>query len=478
MRGTRQWATKQTTIVAACYYYWFFFLVTVVVVVVVSAAAGPPPPALLGRGAASALLQRGAAAADDHPHYHRHAAAITTLWTRQTSSSSSSSFSAPAAAAAANDNVVDGRSNAAAEVVNHHDKTAAAAAAALVDEAKRQLLCFLKSGSSSSRQDEGEFHINGWRWHTMSLIREASRLSKTAQKLLLLVSSQASVGKDEQDYWTDDLLTAANYVVNFNMRGLHKIETTLFFPWARQRIVSQLMTTESAATTAATATRRQEPSLQDVATAFGTIMHHLESQRATVEQLGVQLVCTRMYDVYVVQYPSHFPTADSHTPPVFSFAQNGLLSSSSSFSKKNSNKNVEEGSLRHDNDDVPSRRLLLLDRVGVTSRAIVQHTQSMLDLEESLLVPMVARLVPAAEQKSFNTKVIVNLGVLDSRLHLVGMHQAVVSSCNKKKNDKEQLRLFEQVIPSFPRGMIPRWKRLLYDPQVAIFQRILLGDDE
>jgi hypothetical protein len=115
--------------------------------------------------------------------------------------------------------------------------------------------------------------------------------------------------------------------------------------------------------------------------------------------------------------------------------------------------------------------------------------QNMLELEETLLVPVVARLVSSSEQRAFNNKVIWNLGVLDSRLHLVGMHQAVYSSSssslsasnntalsnkneNQKKMKKEQ-RLFNQVIPSIPQRMIPRWKRLMYDPQVAIFQRIL-----
>jgi hypothetical protein len=142
-----------------------------------------------------------------------------------------------------------------------------------------------------------------------------------------------------------------------------------------------------------------------------------------------------------------------------------------------------------DNNNDDDTTTLILDRVASTSNAISQYTQNMLEVEETLLVPVVARLVSASEQKAFNNKVIWNLGVLDSRLHLVGMHQAVYSSSpssvssdtntalsskneNQKKMKKEQ-QLFEQVIPSIPQRMIPRWKRLMYDPQVAIFQRIL-----
>jgi hypothetical protein len=163
--------------------------------------------------------------------------------------------------------------------------------------------------------------------------------------------------------------------------------------------------------------------------------------------------------LYLCLFNTHVPFF------VLVLAQTELLSSLPLSKKK------KKSFLQRDDDDnitrIPPQ---LLDRVASTSGQIVECTQSMMELEEAVLVPMVARLVPAAEQKSFNTKVIMNLGVLDSRLHLVGMHQAVV-------NSKKELRLFRLSIPSFPQGMIPRWKRLLYDPRVAIVQRILRDDE-
>jgi len=56
------------------------------------------------------------------------------------------------------------------------------------------------------------------------------------------------------------------------------------------------------------------------------------------------------------------------------------------------------------------------------------------------------------------------MGVLDSRLHLVGMHEAVL-----EEGEAEQA-LFQQEIPAIPRYMIPRWKRLLYDPQASVLE--------
>jgi hypothetical protein len=104
----------------------------------------------------------------------------------------------------------------------------------------------------------------------------------------------------------------------------------------------------------------------------------------------------------------------------------------------------------------------VVETVASRSEKIVEHARSMLLLEDSLLVPIIARVVSESEQKSFNSQVIRNLGVWDSRLHLVGMHEAVWAM-----NDENERKLFEEAIPSIPRALIPRWKRLLYEPQAG-----------
>jgi len=89
----------------------------------------------------------------------------------------------------------------------------------------------------------------------------------------------------------------------------------------------------------------------------------------------------------------------------------------------------------------------------------------MMEKENTLLVPAIAQIVTESEQKSFNNKVLRSLGILDSRLHLVGMHEAVLES----KNPKEQ-ELFRHAIPSIPQMMIPRWKRKLFEPKTRVFE--------
>jgi hypothetical protein len=79
----------------------------------------------------------------------------------------------------------------------------------------------------------------------------------------------------------------------------------------------------------------------------------------------------------------------------------------------------------------------------------------------NFLVPAIAQCVPESEQKSFNNKVLKSLGLWDSRMHLVGMHEAVLECDNLQEGE-----IFKQAIPSIPQLMIPRWKRNLYDAKV------------
>jgi len=92
---------------------------------------------------------------------------------------------------------------------------------------------------------------------------------------------------------------------------------------------------------------------------------------------------------------------------------------------------------------------------------ITETANSMLQREESLLIPVVAKVVSSSEQKSFNNRVIRKLGVLNSRLHLVSMYEAV-------RDDAAEQQLFQESIPSLPRMMIPRWKKSLYEPRAGV----------
>lgn len=112
--------------------------------------------------------------------------------------------------------------------------------------------------------------------------------------------------------------------------------------------------------------------------------------------------------------------------------------------------------------DVKANALAKIEQQALVLSSLCQ---SIFERADSFLVPVIAFLVPENEQLSFNNKVLRKLGVLNSRLHLVSMHEAVV------ERSKEELDLFNVEIPSVPRYLIPRWKRLLYDPVTSALMR-------
>jgi hypothetical protein len=227
------------------------------------------------------------------------------------------------------------------------------------------------------------FHIHGWRWHTRSLIREVGRLHKLALK-----SNLQNVEKLQQ---------ATDYVIDFNLRGLHKIETNLFFPWMRQQLTYL-------------------PKEKEVAKAFESIMDELESDRAQVAQLG-------------------------------SFIRQSVA-------------------VAGDATKVASLRSEAIQAAANQSAILQDYVRTMLELEDMFLVPAVTVLVPEEEQKSFSNKVLRGLGLLDSRLHLVSMYEAV----EEDQNHSKERELFRREIPSLPQMMIPRWKRNLYAPKTYMLE--------
>lgn len=248
---------------------------------------------------------------------------------------------------------------------------------------KQELERYLQSlGSAATSLDN--FYVHGWRWHTRSLIREVGRLHKLALKTSLPNATS--------------LQAAAEYVIDFNLRGLHKIETDLFFPWMRKQLTS---------------IRNNN---LETSKAFAAVMTELEGDRVHVAKLGREI--------------------------------------------------LQSAALAADAQEPAKMRLDAINAVAVQSLRLQEYASKMKEVEDSFLVPAVAALVPETEQKSFNNKVLRALGVLDSRLHLVGMYEAIVDDANAAK-EKE---LFQKAIPTVPQMMIPRWKRKLYEPTTSMLQ--------
>lgn len=109
----------------------------------------------------------------------------------------------------------------------------------------------------SENLSQGRFRIQGWRWHTMSLLREAELLSRAALEFPTDL---------------DSFLKATDYVINFNLKGLERIENEMFFPWMRDI----LLTIENVS----------------VQGAFLSIFEHVLSDERIASDLGVSIVRT------------------------------------------------------------------------------------------------------------------------------------------------------------------------------------------
>jgi hypothetical protein len=89
------------------------------------------------------------------------------------------------------------------------------------------------------------------------------------------------------------LKDAIDFVVGFNMKGLHSIERELFFPWVRKKLQAD----------------------QKLGKYFDHVLDQLEMDRRKVENLGSQLVSENV-SLFLV------PTTDPHIPCRRNFVKN------------------------------------------------------------------------------------------------------------------------------------------------------------
>jgi hypothetical protein len=127
-----------------------------------------------------------------------------------------------------------------------------------------------------------KFYIHGWRWHTLALGRDARRLAQLATQLK---KQQEDQGETTTNSFSN-LKKATDHTVNFNMKGLHRIESEVFFPWVRQKVVQSILFSMNNNDDAAVAiTQQQQKRQRLVAT-----MDRLEQYQRRLQELGRALV--------------------------------------------------------------------------------------------------------------------------------------------------------------------------------------------
>ena len=102
-------------------------------------------------------------------------------------------------------------------------------------ETRDVILRFLDTVTTKSETTTYPFHIQGWRWHFMSLSRDAQRLRRLANHLL----SNDGSGDDYDIDGFNALQEASNYVINFNMAGLYRIQSNMFLKFIREHLCDE-----------------------------------------------------------------------------------------------------------------------------------------------------------------------------------------------------------------------------------------------
>ncbi|KAL3826666.1 hypothetical protein ACHAXA_001189 [Cyclostephanos tholiformis] len=267
------------------------------------------------------------------------------------------------------------------------------------DDTRKVILRFLNCATKDDKivaEEKFPFHIQGWRWHFMSLIRDSRRLERLSMHLANLTEEG-----DAEESGFDALSRAANYVINFNMAGLFRIQSELLVNFLRRHLCDEKSLGRFCAGNATAETD-----------AFEALIQIIDNYRARSEDVGRVL---------------------------YQSANAASKATESSQNKKR-----------------------LLGDVARSSKRLVDQLALMRNLQETFIVPAISRVIPSNMQKSFNSKVLRQLGLLESRLHLVGMHDAVWESGIEVEKMK-----FEEEIPFVARMMIERWRQSLYIPKAG-----------
>eukprot|EP00559_Dactyliosolen_fragilissimus_P006800 CAMPEP_0184871572 /NCGR_PEP_ID=MMETSP0580-20130426/40796_1 /TAXON_ID=1118495 /ORGANISM="Dactyliosolen fragilissimus" /LENGTH=261 /DNA_ID=CAMNT_0027374249 /DNA_START=473 /DNA_END=1259 /DNA_ORIENTATION=+ len=248
--------------------------------------------------------------------------------------------------------------------------------------------------NEQNNNDHG-FHIHGWKWHTLSLVRDCNRLhqlAKTINESIGRHGSKDDVSSFSQaSYFPAPLEKAIYHVIDFNMAALTNIEDKLFFPWLINKLCDE-----------------NDSMDESIKNSFRYVFKQMD--RLRMEAKKSRKVIAKL-----------------------------ATTSQSSFTYQED--------------------LIAISELAANLSRIMSV---ILHLEVNLIIPAVSKVVPYREQDFFNKRVLIKLGLLDSRIHLVGMRDAVWESGDDAERD-----LFDTAIPYIPRMMIPRWRRNLYDPQAG-----------
>ena len=86
--------------------------------------------------------------------------------------------------------------------------------------------------------NDRQFLINGWRWHTASALRDLERYSIVIRKIEATCDMDKLDEENSQVSIKNRVVSCYNYVCDYNLKALMKIESELFFPWLQRLLPS------------------------------------------------------------------------------------------------------------------------------------------------------------------------------------------------------------------------------------------------
>ena len=267
--------------------------------------------------------------------------------------------------------------------------------------------------------EQREYLIDGWRWHTMSVLRDLNRFSKvlskskqnivkTSQDTKWFVFSHSlrslNTNSDRESEITTQravinviqrVNSCYDFVVGFNWRGLLHVEKVVFFPW----LDGVLPKNDG---------KYKKKSRNS--------KFNVYNEHQAIENLWKEMdvVCRRMSNLSVAK-------------PMNSESTN----------------------------KVRERVLTDIAHLEIIVNKMILVIVKMRNLQQFVYIPIISACATKSEQEIFNRKVIQKLGLLDSQVHIVSMFEAI-------KDQPEEVKLFNQQIPAFARKLIPFWRKKLY----------------
>lgn len=204
-----------------------------------------------------------------------------------------------------------------------------------------------------------KFVINGWRWHTMSAIRDLDRFSRVIEHLL---SRDSTVNAAE----AARLSGCHEFVFNFNIAGLHRVESELIAPFLRSNLPASVW----------------PPQLDDL------LYRHTQ----------------------VIEYSKQ----------ICSLCDSLAASQRNEYRRRSSEQ--DEVSAQTD-ASLSSRQLLLF--MGELVHKASTRIEEIKSMQETFFVPLIASHLELDAQEALNRRVVPTLGLLDAQVHLASMRAGI-----------------------------------------------------